>query len=107
VREMDYAPSSSAAVKDERGLLPFPRMPLRRAQKICCSIIVNGPKIGQAVHYCNSFNAVLSHSRGITLLRKTDKLENMKQDRHCTYNLTMRRVRVTVVAVEKQHYCVF
>jgi len=26
----------------------------------------------------------------------------IKQDRQCTYNVTMRRVRVTIVAVEKQ-----
>ena len=25
-----------------------------------------------------------------------------KQDRQCTYNVTLRRVRVTIVAVEKQ-----
>jgi len=25
-----------------------------------------------------------------------------KQDRHCTYNVTLRRSRVTIVAVEKQ-----
>jgi hypothetical protein len=26
-----------------------------------------------------------------------------KQDRHCTYNVTLRRVRATIVAVEKQY----
>jgi hypothetical protein len=26
----------------------------------------------------------------------------LKQDRQCTYNVTLRRVRVTIVAVEKQ-----
>ena len=26
-----------------------------------------------------------------------------QQDRHCTYNVTMRRVRATIVAVEKQY----
>ena len=27
----------------------------------------------------------------------------MKQDRHCTYNVTQRHVRATIVAVEKQY----
>ena len=27
---------------------------------------------------------------------------NVKEDRQCTYNVTLRRVRATVVAVEKQ-----
>ena len=59
------------------------------------------------MHYCNSFYAVLPYSRGITLLWKTDKLENTKQYQHYTYNITMRRVHVAIVAVEKQQYCVF
>ena len=28
----------------------------------------------------------------------------LEQDRRCTYNVTLRRVRVTIVAVEKQYY---
>jgi hypothetical protein len=28
----------------------------------------------------------------------------MEQDRQCTYNVTLRRVRVTIVVVEKQYY---
>ena len=30
-----------------------------------------------------------------------------KKDRHCTYNIISRRVRATIVAVEKQKYYIF
>jgi len=30
-----------------------------------------------------------------------------KQDKQCTYNVTMRHVRVTIVVVEKQNYYIF
>ena len=29
-------------------------------------------------------------------------MKNVQQDRHCTYNVTLRRFRATIVAVEKQ-----
>jgi hypothetical protein len=29
-----------------------------------------------------------------------------KQDRQCTYNVTCRRVRANIVAVEKNEYCI-
>jgi len=31
-------------------------------------------------------------------------IHKLKQDRKCTYNVTLRRVRATIVAVEKQYY---
>ena len=41
----------------------------------------------------------ISLSRYVTVFSN-----NTKQDRHCTYNVTMERVRATSVAVEKQYY---
>jgi hypothetical protein len=38
----------------------------------------------------------------ITLVTTCTTRFNIKQDRQCTYNVTLRRVRVTIVAVEKQ-----
>jgi hypothetical protein len=36
-----------------------------------------------------------------------DMLHKLKQDRHCTYNVTMRGVRATIATVEKQPECVY
>jgi hypothetical protein len=36
-----------------------------------------------------------------------DMLLKLKQERHCTYNVTLRRVRATIAAVEKQPECVY
>jgi len=32
---------------------------------------------------------------------------NIQQDRHCGYDVTFRRFRATIVAVEKQQVCIF
>jgi len=42
---------------------------------------------------------VFKHSRTV---QNSGKEVTKKEDRHCTYNVTLRRVRATIVAVEKQ-----
>ena len=43
------------------------------------------------------------HSLGVTTRSNLTLTEgNHEQYRHCTYNVTLRRVHVTIVAVEKQ-----
>jgi hypothetical protein len=39
---------------------------------------------------------------GVTFCNMCTVVNNNKQDRQCTWNVTMRRFRVTVVAVEEQ-----
>jgi hypothetical protein len=45
-----------------------------------------------------------SHKLHVTVRahRQTEQCSYVKQDSHCTHNVTLRRVRLTIVAVEKQ-----
>ena len=40
--------------------------------------------------------------QGVLKLKKEFRHQRVKQDRQCTYNVKLRRVRMTIVAVEKQ-----
>jgi hypothetical protein len=48
----------------------------------------------------------LCYNEVIGRKRKEKKLQK-EQDRQCTYNVTWRRVRATVVVVEEEECCIF
>jgi len=41
----------------------------------------------------------------VTYVRNSYGNQSLKQDRECTYNVTMRRVRVTTVAMKNKYVC--